>query len=118
MKPREYVWCERERDSGRRGGGVGKSASFEQTCEQKPAQTVGPEAWGVYGFCIYNQQIKGFPPLRHPPQPPLFIGNGKLSPSIWGVSTNYERKLSGQIRPCREGRAYELPFIRGKKTGQ
>jgi len=60
-------------------GEAERSASFEQTCEQKPAQTVGPEAWGVYGFCIYNQQIKASP-SPPPPQPPLFIGNDKLEP--------------------------------------
>lgn len=61
--------CVSERERGRESitdvrGRDEKNTSFEKTCEQEAPRTVGLQARGVYGFCIYNQQITAspFPP--------------------------------------------------------
>lgn len=107
---------QRQRDGG--GWGVAeKSASFEQTCEQKPAQTVGPEAWGVYGFCIYNQQIKASPLSAAPSAASLYWERQIRAPSIWVLAPITRGSCQARLDPVEKAGIWTA-FIRGKKEGQ
>ena len=76
---------------------------FERTCEQKPVQTVVPKAWGVYGSCIYDPQIKGSTLLRPPPAASADLEQQIKGLVHLGVMTNYRERLSGPI--CSHGDA-------------
>lgn len=112
---------EKDRNQGNGSGWWGwvaeKSASFEQTCEQKPTQTVGPEAWGVYGFCIYNQQIKASPLSAAPSAASLYWERQIRAPSIWVLAPITRGSCQARLDPVEKAGIWNA-FIRGKKEGQ